>query len=227
MRRDPDMTVDQRDTGIAVQGARRINECWSELSAELARHPSIEGDEDLHTSRYDIVGSDGTRSAEDLEHIHAANSRDVAWHLMARVIADGDLSIWLRMPEGEVLADPQALGTLERRSFSTGEFRTWSVPKGPLEFRPLWIKDRDWRAFIKITLAARGRAPSPSGEAPPLSDAAFEAWVSALTDDERNSPLVDLHDRCQQAFPDKHISRDRIRVRFPNRKRGRPKSAGK
>ncbi|MBO9518072.1 MAG: hypothetical protein J7493_08390 [Porphyrobacter sp.] len=136
-----------RDFGIAVHDAKRLNDCWAELSEALSQRPSLEGDEALWITR---------AGATDNElWVHEMNSRDVATALMQRAIADRTFSIWLRLADSEVQADPQGLASMSHKTLKTGVYESEELPHSDLEGRPLWVKKFEWRRYLDETLARR------------------------------------------------------------------------
>lgn len=137
-----------RDFGIAVTDARRLHDCWHELTEAFATRPAREGDEVHWLTR-------ASASPGNEEWVHRVNSRDVAEIMLRGAIRDRAFAIWLRLADGEVQADPNATNSLSHKTLATGRYLTENYPKSNLEGRPLWIKNRDWRRYYAGLIASR------------------------------------------------------------------------
>lgn len=139
---------ERRDFGIAVSDAKRLNDCWHELAEAFQARPALEGDE-AHWLQH--AGA----SPGNEEWVHRVNSRNVAEVIMRGAIRDRAFPIWLRLADGEVRADPNAITSISHKTLSTGLYLTENYPKANLEGRPLWIKNVDWHRFISGVMASR------------------------------------------------------------------------
>ncbi len=150
--------MSDRDFGIAVRDANRIDACFDELLMALMARPPIEGDDLHYFSRFSM-------SPHDEESVHEWNSRDLATVIM-REAAPSKFPIWLRMAEDEVIVDPSAMKDLDNRTWRKGLYRINGMPKSNLEGRPLWVKTADWTAFLNDLLTERNGGGKASDSAP-------------------------------------------------------------
>lgn len=137
-----------RDYGIAVADAKRLNDCWHELAEAFQARPPLEGDE-AHWFQH--AGA----SPGNEEWVHQVNSRNVAEIMLRGAIRDRAFPIWLRLADGEVRADPNAIASISHKTLATGLYLTENYPKANLEGRPLWIKNADWHRFFSGVMASR------------------------------------------------------------------------
>lgn len=140
-------SADQRDFGIAVQGALRVDDCLKELWDSLAARPRLDGDEAHYYSRFSM-------HPHDEEMVHHRNSRDLAVELIHAAVFEKALPIWLRLERDEALADAGAFLKPDRRTWTKGFYRS---DRGGthLDGRPLWVKRADWTAFLGRLLSER------------------------------------------------------------------------
>lgn len=159
-----------RDYGIAVADAKRLNDCWHELSEAFAARPALEGDE---AHWFQQAGA----SPGNEEWVHQVNSRNVAEIMLRGAIRDRAFPIWLRLAEGEVRADPHAITSVSHKTLATGLYLTENYPKSNLEGRPLWIKNADWHRFYAGLMASRyGEQVAPPAGAEP--DEPLTLWLA-------------------------------------------------
>lgn len=137
-----------RDYGIAVSDAKRLNDCWHELAEAFQARPALEGDE-----AYWFQHADASPGNE--EWVHQVNSRNVAEIMLRSAIRDRAFPIWLRLADGDVRADPNAITSISHKTLATGLYLTENYPKANLEGRPLWIKHIDWYCFFSGVIASR------------------------------------------------------------------------
>ncbi len=143
--------ADPKNLGIAVTQAKRLNDCYFQLSALLEKLPSIEGDEALWYNRPSIhPGSEQGR-----EWAHRLNSRNVAESLIRSALSAGSLPVWVRRNDGECQVDKYALKELGHRTIRAGAYLPFNDHDSDLRDRPLWIKCSDWRSFLAQVLQSR------------------------------------------------------------------------
>lgn len=154
-----------RDVGIALAEGTRLNDCWRELAEDFASNPAV-NEHQLHPLWQAVGGSDE-------EWVHRANSENASEVAIKRAIIAGRLPLWLRLPDGEVRIDSQAIRQVTHSMIAAGTYLTENYPKSDLEGWPLWVKNSDWQGFRRATLTSRyGARVGDSTVEPPTFKAA-------------------------------------------------------
>lgn len=143
------MVAGPKNLGIAVADAKRLNDCYRELSEALAARP--EGDQPHWSSGR----SSSVDSAEMGDWVHRGNSQNVAEACIRVALSDGALPAWVRREDGESKVDRFALKELNHRTFAAGAYLPDNDRDSDLVHRPLWVKNADWRSFFGHTLKDR------------------------------------------------------------------------
>jgi hypothetical protein len=211
-----------RDFGIAVSDAIRVNDCYYQLTAYLTERPALP--DDHHFWRTRAAASPGNE-----EWVHRVNSRDMAEHLLRDAVLNQNLTIWIRLEHDEAPVDGYSIRELSHRSLAAGTYIPNNESQQYLYGRPLWIKRVDWEAlFQAIRWQRYGEKPkaqpqptSKTTHGPtPLSQAKLEQYWAKQSDSLRHDSQVRIINAARDAFPENHISRDRIRELIGPRKRG-------
>jgi hypothetical protein len=216
---------EQRDFGIAVTDAKRLDDCWHELTEALAARPPGDGDEAHHFQR--TQASPGNE-----EWVHHANSRNLAEILLRDAILQRKLPFWLRLREEEALVDSNAIKNVTHKFFTTGRYLTYDRPESYLERRPLWIKNMDWAQFYSGVMASRygeqaeaalqSKLSNVEGDLP--SDDVILAKMHELIGEGRRRDEAAKHIRTVPGF-DQVQNEHARRVVRGTLKRGRPRRA--
>lgn len=234
---------ERRDLGIAVTDAVRLFECLDWLAADFAARPFVIGDDLL--DRRGAWTND--TSPEAIDWMHRCRSKSVAENLISRAVLDGLLPLWVRREDGEAKVDRFALTEFGPAHVGLGKYLPFNDWHSDLKGRPLWVKIEDWLVFQAIIMRKRysEEYAAPAEPAPietvdtlaneplskpsrvPLSEAHLKDWWKCLGPEGQAEPQDDLLAMCRAAFPDRYISRERIRRLTGPRKRGRKPFSGK
>lgn len=230
---------EKRDLGIAVTDAVRLFECLGWLAADFAARPFVIGDDLL--DQHGFWTNDTSPGA--IEWMHRCRTQGVAENRLARAVLDGLLPLWVRREDGEAKVDRFALKEFGPRDVRIGAYFPFNDWQSDLRARPLWVKIQDWLIFHAIIMRERYPeefaspvepetaeaantvvigAPTPNPPAVPLSDAHLKDWWKRLSPEGQARSQDDLLSMCRAAFPDRYISRQRIRDLTGPRKRGKP-----
>lgn len=148
--------VQRQNTGLAVSNAKRLNDCFNELSEAIAARPAMNGDRDLWAHDYAALPG-GPAGGERADWNHRCGSRDVALVALRGAVTSGLLPLWIHCTQGESKADRYALRELTFHTFASGTYQP--VNRTPecegLVDRALWIKERDWRQYLADLWAMR------------------------------------------------------------------------
>lgn len=188
--------VEQRDLGIMVAGATRLNDCWRELGELFAQYPVKAGEDALWARRFAIY-------PPDIGAVHKSNSEDVAVVELRRAIQDGKLPLWIRRSDGEAQVDKYAIRSedLNHRTFGSGVYINVNYPHTALSDFPLWVKNEDWARFkTAIVIQRYGHliglgAPDRSADPGPGK---FEPAYPNVGDRVYNWPIWDVISRLGQ-----------------------------
>lgn len=230
---------EKRDLGIAVTDAVRLFECLGWLAADFAARPFVIGDNLL-----DRQGSwTNDSSPEAIDWMHRCRTKSVAENLLSRAVLDGRLPLWVRREDGEAKVDRFAMREFGPRDVQLGAYHPFNDWQSDLRARPLWVKTEDWLVFHSIIMRERYpeeiEAPADTApvamvplfaniesaqrpKKPRLPDAKLNEWWKRLGVKGQAQVERDLLASCRAAFPDHHISRQRVRDLMSPRKRGRP-----
>ena len=235
---------ERRDLGIAVTDAVRLFECLGWLAADFAARPFVIGDNLLDRQAF----STNDTSPEAIDWMHRCRTKSVAENLLARAVLEGKLPLWVRRDDGEAKVDRFAMHEFGPGHVRLGKYLPLNDWHSDLRGRPLWVKIVDWLVFQSIIMRERypdeyadqarsepvetldtveAIEPFPKPLQPPLSDAHLKEWWKRLSPEGQAEPQDDLLAMCRAAFPDRHISRQRIRDLTGPRKRGKKPISGK
>lgn len=147
--------AERKNTGLAVPNAKRLNDCYHELSEAIAARPAMNGDRNLW--QYDYAALPGGPEGAEREHWnHRCGSHDVALVALRGAVRDGHLQVWTYGPHGEAKVDHQELKELTFRTFKSGTYQPdIGLIDCGLADSPLWVKDADWHRFMLNLWAVR------------------------------------------------------------------------
>ena len=156
--------AERKNTGIAVPDAKRLNDCYHELSEAIAARPAVKGDGDLW--QYDYAALPGGPEGEDRENWnHRCGSNDVALVALRGAVRDHQLRLWTYGPHGAGEVDRHDLKELTFRTFKSGTYQPHNrlLDAAGLADSPLWVKEADWHRYMAELWAVRYPAERPAG----------------------------------------------------------------
>jgi hypothetical protein len=179
--------AERKNTGLAVPDAKRLNDCYHELSEAIAARPPAHGDRNLW--QYDYAALPGGPEGNEREAWnHRCGSKDVALVALRPAVASGNLQLWAYGPHGEREVDRYELKELTFRTFESGTYQPNNriSDTAGLADRPLWVKEADWQRFMLDLWAVRygldWANPAPPAEPPKLPpESPFIMLSEALT----------------------------------------------
>lgn len=178
--------AERKNTGVAFPDAKRLNDCYHELSEAIAARPAAKGDRDLW--QYDYAALPGGPEGDEREAWnHRCGSNDVALVALRSAVTNGNLQLWTYGPNGEAKVDRYELKELTFRTFKSGTYQPDNrlIDCG-LADKSLWVKEADWRRFLLDLWAVRygidwdNPAPAPGTPLLP-SEGQFVTLSHALT----------------------------------------------
>ena len=171
---------ERKNHGIAVADAKRLSECYHELSEGLAALPALDGDRALWEFDWE---SHAVPDQEDrAEWIHRRSSNDVALYVIRGAFRDGRLQLWTYLHSGPAVVDHNELRELTFATFRKGIYLPDNrlIDVG-LADRPLWVKNSDWQRFLIGALASRNDN-EPELEQLSFSDDERREWMLSHAD---------------------------------------------
>lgn len=179
--------AERKNTGLAVPNAKRLNDCFHELSEAIAARPAARGDRDLWQHDYAAL-PDGPGGDEREAWNHRCGSQDVALIALRDAVANGNLQLWTFRPQGEVKVDRYELKELTFRTFRSGTYQPDNrlSDSAGLADTALWVKEADWHRFMANLWAVRygidWANPAPPADKPSMPpEAQFVTLSHALT----------------------------------------------
>lgn len=139
---------ERRDFGIAVADAKRLDDCWRELSGVFAARRPNNFDDVPHFRWPETVPGNE-------EWVNQLNGELLAEIILDRGIMELEIPIWLRIADRDALVDAKAIKIVTHKTIQTGIYRSYERPKSFLEGHPLWIKLTDWQRFYDSVIASR------------------------------------------------------------------------
>lgn len=148
--------AERKNTGIAVPDAKRLNDCYHELSQAIAARPAMKGDRDLWEYDYASLPG-GPEGAERESWNHRCGGSDVALVALRGAVTNGNLQLWTDGPHGEAKVDRYELKEPTFRTFKSGTYQPNNrlLDSAGLADRPLWVKGSDWHRFMADLWAMR------------------------------------------------------------------------
>ena len=139
--------AERKNTGLAVADAKRLNDCYHELSEAIAARPAVNGDRALWEYDWDVLAPVG-EGREDW--VHRSASRDVALVALRGNVTNGNLQLWTHGQHGEVRVDRHELKELTFRTFKSGTYQPDNrlLDNAGLADCRLWVKEADWHRYM-------------------------------------------------------------------------------
>lgn len=176
---------ERKNTGIAVPDAKRLNDCYHELSEAIAARPAMNRDRDLWAFDYELLSAEHTDPAD---YMRRCGSRDVALVALRGAVTNGNLQLWTHGSQGEGKVDRYALKEPTFATFKSGTYQPDNrlLDSARLADRPLWVKEADWSRFMADLWAVRygidWANPAPPADKPLMPpEAQFVTLSHALT----------------------------------------------
>lgn len=141
--------VEQKNIGLAVSCAKRLNDCFNELSAAIAARPAVKGDKNLWQFDYAALPS-ALENAERENWNHKCGSNDVALFALRGAVTNGNLQLWTFSSHGEAQIDRYELKELTFRTFASGTYQPNNrrLDSAGLADISLWVKETDWHRYM-------------------------------------------------------------------------------
>jgi sarcosine oxidase delta subunit len=141
--------AERKNTGLAVSDAKRLNDCYHEVSEAIAARPEMPGDRDRW--HYDYAALPGGPEGADREAWnHSCGSRDIAEDALRGAVTNGNLQLWTHGPHGEAKVDRHELKELTYRTFASGTYQPVNrlLDGAGLAGCVLWVKEADWHRYF-------------------------------------------------------------------------------
>ena len=179
--------AERKNTGLAVSDAKRLNECFNELSDAIAARPPMKGDRQLW--RYDYAALPGGPETEErLAWNHRCGSKDIAFVALRGAMTNDNLQLWTNGPHGEAKIDRYELKEPTFKTFASGTYQPDNrrLDTAGLADSPLWVKEADWDRYMADLWSVRygidWANPAPPADKPLLPpEAQFVTLSHALT----------------------------------------------
>ncbi len=179
--------VERKNTGLAVSDAKRLNDCFNELSEAIAARPEMPGDRKRW--HYDFAALEGGPvGAEREAWNHKCGSKNIAEDALRGAVTSGNLPLWTNGPNGEAKVDRHELKEPTYRTFASGTYQPNNrrLDNAGLAESPLWLKEADWRQYMSELWAVRygidWANPAPPSDKPLLPpEVHFVTLSHALT----------------------------------------------
>ena len=179
--------AERKSTGLAVADAKRLDDCYHELSGAIAARPAMTGDSDLWQYDYAALPG-GPEGAERDAWNHRCRSKDVALAALRGAVTNGVLPLLTYGPHGEAKVDRHDLKEPTFRTFKSGTYQPDNqlLDSARLEDGPLWVKEADWHRYMVDLWAVRygidWANPAPPADTPKMPpDGQFITLSHALT----------------------------------------------
>lgn len=179
--------AERKNTGLAVSDAKRLNDCYHELSEAIAARPEMPGDRKRW--HYDYAALEGGPAGAEREAWnHKCGSKNIAEDALRGAVTSGNLQLWTNGPNGEAKVDRHELKELTFRTFATGTYQPDNrrLDNAGLAESPLWVKEADWQQYMAGVWTVRygidWANPAPPADKPRLPpEAQFVTLSQALT----------------------------------------------
>lgn len=179
--------AERKNTGLAVSDAKRLNDCYHELSEAIAARPEMPGDRKRW--HYDYAALEGGPAGAEREAWnHKCGSKNIAEDALRGAVTSGNLQLWTNGPNGEAKVDRLELKELTFRTFATGTYQPDNrrLDNAGLAESPLWVKEANWQQYMADVWTVRygidWTNPAPPADKPPLPpEAQFITLSHALT----------------------------------------------
>ena len=141
--------AERKNTGLAVSDAKRLNDCFNQLSEAIAARPSMNGDRELWQFDYAALPG-GPEGDERVAWNHRCGSRDIAFVALRGAVVNDNLQLWTNGPHGEAKIDRFELKGLTLNTFASGTYQPDNrlLDTAGLADSPLWVKETDWRQYM-------------------------------------------------------------------------------
>ncbi|QWC57472.1 hypothetical protein F7D01_10605 [Erythrobacter sp. 3-20A1M] len=163
--------VKRKNTGLAVSDAKRLNDCFNELSEAIASRPPLKGDERYWAFDYRAIALNESKPEA---YMHRCGSRDIALVALRGAVTNDNLQLWTNGPHGEAKIDRYELKELTFATFKSGTYQPDNrrLDNAGLAESPLWVKETDWRQYMSELWAVRygidWANPAPPADEPLL-----------------------------------------------------------
>lgn len=141
--------AERKNIGLAVSDAKRLNDCYHELSEAIAARPEMPGDRNRWHYNYAALEG-GPAGAERDAWNHKCGSKNIAEDALRGAVTSGNLQLWTNGPNGEAKVDRHELKELTFRTFATGTYQPDNrrLDNAGLAESPLWVKEADWQQYM-------------------------------------------------------------------------------